>query len=155
MIRVGEALWLTIVRRNENDPLRRGGRRWSMNSKKDAMENFDDRSRKARHDEKGIMVYHGDDFVSKGDGNTLEYFKTELSRRLLAKALGVLGWIDGDLRKVTLLNRIVKLTEIEVGGPCLQWEADQAAAAAASTATPASNIEADMRRNLAELELRV
>lgn len=78
-----------------------------------------------RHDEKDILLfYHGDDFVSEGEDDALEWFKTELSKRLLVKVRGVLGWDDGDLREVTLLNSIVRLTETEAGVPCLQWEAD-------------------------------
>jgi len=78
-----------------------------------------------RHDEKGILLfYHGDDFVSEGEDDALKWFKIELSKELLVKVRGVLGWDDGDLREITLLNRVVKLTETEAGVPCLQWEAD-------------------------------
>jgi hypothetical protein len=78
-----------------------------------------------KHDEKDIMLfYHGDDFVSEGDDDALEWFKVELSKRLLVKVRGVLGWDEGDVKEVTLLNRIVRLTETEDGDPCLQWEAD-------------------------------
>ena len=78
-----------------------------------------------RHDEMDILLfYHGDDFVSEGDDDALEWFKTELSKRLMVKVRGVLGWDDGDLREITLLNRIVRLNKTETGIPCLEWEAD-------------------------------
>eukprot|EP00959_Pyramimonas_sp_CCMP1952_P005214 109604-Pyramimonas_sp.AAC.1 len=43
---------------------------------------------------------------------------------LLVKVRGVLGWDDNDGKEIALLNRIVRLTEVQDGVPCLQWEAD-------------------------------
>eukprot|EP00959_Pyramimonas_sp_CCMP1952_P248416 5192539-Pyramimonas_sp.AAC.1 len=78
-----------------------------------------------RREEKDILLfYHGDDFVSEGEGDSLEWFKVELSKRLLVKVSGVLGWDNNDEKERALLNRIVRLTEVQDGVPCLQWEAD-------------------------------
>eukprot|EP00959_Pyramimonas_sp_CCMP1952_P179628 3755706-Pyramimonas_sp.AAC.1 len=43
-----------------------------------------------RRDEKKILLFdHGDDFVSEGEGDALEWFKVELSKRLLVKLRGL------------------------------------------------------------------
>ena len=78
-----------------------------------------------KHTSKDIsLLQHGDDFVMLADENDLEWFAKQLNEALIVKVRGVLGGDRGDLKKITLLSRIVRYGQTMNGWPFLAWEAD-------------------------------
>ena len=54
------------------------------------------------------LFYHGDDFMILADESYLQWFAQELTEALTVKVRGVLGGDEGDLKEITLLNRILR-----------------------------------------------
>ena len=69
------------------------------------------------------LFYHGDDVVLLADENDLQWFAKELNEALVVKVRDVLGGDEGDLKKIALLNRIVRHKQTINGKPSLEWEA--------------------------------
>ena len=62
-----------------------------------------------KHAGKDIRLsYHRDDFVILADENDLQWFAKELNEALIVRVRGVLGGDEGDLKDITLFNRIVR-----------------------------------------------
>ena len=59
---------------------------------------------------RGVSVWvHGDDMVLLGTKAAVEAVEELLSESMLVKRRGLLGWGNGDDKRVTLLNRIIEL----------------------------------------------
>ena len=70
------------------------------------------------------LFYHGDDFMILADESYLQWFAQELTEALTVKVRGVLGGDEGDLKEITLLNRILRYGLIMHGWLFLEWKAD-------------------------------
>ena len=79
----------------------------------------------ARHGSRNLrLAYHVDDCCILGAPLDLEWFRGQLDLELITKVRGLLGPDEGQVRDITLLNRIVRYTPGTNGRPQVEWESD-------------------------------
>ena len=52
------------------------------------------------------MAVHGDDFVRLSDDDGLELIDKFLKSKYTAKDMGILGFVESDVKSLLLLNRV-------------------------------------------------
>lgn len=79
----------------------------------------------ARHRTRDILLFcRRDDFAVKGADGNLKWFAVGLGKALLVKFRGVLASSAGDVRDVTLLNRIITYGRDDEDRPPIEMDAD-------------------------------
>ncbi len=59
-------------------------------------------------------MVHGDDFIFAGEEGDLQWVKARMEESFLIKIVGLLGGDEGDIKEISVLNRVLTLSLISI-----------------------------------------